>query len=148
VFNSLSYFYFRVSQRDLYLAHRARGGAKASFRRPIVYSVVGMLSLLVLFMAYAYYLTLRDERRFNDAVAHMDADRYQEAELLFKKYQRSNPDDIASYWNLALIYLDRADTQLAVQQLQAGLRKEPSDSGVARLLAELTSPAKQPPDST
>jgi tetratricopeptide (TPR) repeat protein len=150
VFNSLSYFYFRESQRDLYLAHRGRGGAKASFRWPIVYSGLGILSVLLLVVGSAYYLDLRDERRFNEAVAHMEAERYEAAEALFKKYQSSNPDDIASYWNLALVYLWQADTQRAVQQLRASIAKDPSDTSVTALLAELapTSSTEQASDST
>jgi tetratricopeptide (TPR) repeat protein len=139
VFHGLAYFYFRESQRGLFAAHLARGGARASFRRPVVYSIVGLVALVVGLFAHAYYLTIRDEQRFREAVGLLESRQYKPAEDLFRLYRRSNPDDIASYYNVALIYLWQADTARALQELREGLARDPSDTAATSLLAELAS---------
>jgi tetratricopeptide (TPR) repeat protein len=137
VFNLLSISYFAESQRELYRLHLSRGGPKASFRRPIVLSVAGWLLVVLLFIGSNYYMFRRDEGRFNQAIQLMKVERYQEAEVLLKKYQLANPDDIASYWNLALMYVWQGDTELAIGQLRTAVSKDPSDTDARAFLRNL-----------
>ena len=77
----------------------------------------------------AGFFSLKDlghERRFEEAFRLMEQERYSEAEEGLRAYQIAYPDDLAGYWNLALIYHKTGQIEKARQELERYLDRRPN----------------------
>jgi len=75
-----------------------------------------------------------EDRKLDQAKVLINAGRYSDAELLYKDFQRSKPDDPEAHWGLILIYIQRDDTLALIQELRAVLRSDPTNSDAIHLL--------------
>jgi Tetratricopeptide repeat len=128
--------YFYKSQEHLFRQYRSTGGQKASLLLPAVLSVIAPV---ILALGLSYAEDLRYQARFKEALRMMEAGKYAEAERGFRACQEAYPDDVASYWNLAVIYDRSGDLGRAKQELKAFLAKDPGSKEVREYLGRLES---------
>jgi len=126
--------YFYKSQESLFRGHRAAGGPRASLLLPGVLSIVVPV---ILALALSYGQDSHYERRFDKGLKLMEEGKLTQAEREFRAYQEVNPDDMASYWNLAVIYERSGDVGKAKQELKAFLARNPTSQKAQEYLATL-----------
>lgn len=128
--------YFYKSQDKLFRRHRSAGGQKASLLLPGTLSVVVPV---ILALGLTYAEDTRNQRSFEEAVRLVEEGKNIEAEREFRAYQRVYPDDIASYWNLALIYERSGNIERAKQELRIFLTRSQNTQEVQEFLDRLES---------
>ena len=132
--------YFYKSQEYLFRRHRSAGGQKASLLLPVVFSAI-VTVLLAVGLSYAEAIghQISHQRNFEEALGLMKDGKGEEAEKLFRAYQKNYPEEMESYWNLALIYEEAGHTEAAKQELRAFLARSPDSPEVKEYLAGLES---------
>jgi tetratricopeptide (TPR) repeat protein len=128
--------YFYKSQEHLFRQHRSAGGQKASLLLPVVLSVIAPV---ILAFGLSYAEDFHYQARFKEALRMVEAGKYTEAERGFRAYQEAYPDDVASYWNLAVIYERSGDIGRAKKELKVFLAKDPGSKKVREYLGRLES---------
>jgi tetratricopeptide (TPR) repeat protein len=128
--------YFYKSQDELFRRHRAAGGQRASLILPVILSLLGLITLVV---GFSYAENVRYEKEFDEAIGLMEEGKIAEAERGFRAYQKAFPDDMASYWNLALLYEESGDIEKAAQELRVFITRNPNSQEVQEYLDRLES---------
>jgi hypothetical protein len=128
--------YFYKSQDKLFREHKSAGGQTASLLVPGLLSVVVPV-LLGISLSYVEFVHYRTELR--DAVRLMKVGELHKAENKLREFQRANPDEMASYWDLALIYERTGDLDKAKHELRTFLVEHKQSREVQEYLDRLES---------
>ncbi len=128
--------YFYKSQGNLFRRHRSAGGEKASLLLPGILSV---LFPVILALGITYAEDVRIQRGFEEAIRLMEEGKSGEAETKLLAYQSAYPDDMASYWNLALIYEQSGNNERAKQELRAFISRSQNPQEAQKYLDRLES---------
>ena len=128
--------YFYKSQDELFRRHRSAGGQRASLILPGIISLIG---LVILVIGLSYAEGVRYQKEFDEALRSMEEGRIAEAERGFRDYQKVFPDEMASYWNLALLYEQSGDIEKAAQELRMFIARNPNSQEVQEYLLRLES---------
>lgn len=126
--------YFYNSQEGLFRRYRSAGGQKASLLLPGILSVI-VLTIAAVGLSYAE--DIRYQKDFEEAVRLMEEGKTTEAERAFRACQVVYPDDVASYWNLALIYERSGDIEKAKQELRMFISRNQNSQEVQEYLDRL-----------
>jgi tetratricopeptide (TPR) repeat protein len=128
--------YFYKSQDQLFRQHKSTGGQTASLLVPAILSIVVPI-LLAVSLSYVEFVHYR--AKLKDAVRLMEAGELLKAEDELRDFQAAYPDEMASYFNLALIYEKSGDAEKAKQELRKFLAKHKQSQEVREYLDRLES---------
>ena len=70
------------------------------------------------------------------AISYLYAEKFDEAEVAFKKAIQLDPDNVSNYVDLSWLYFNRNQLENAEQQIRTGLKVAPKNVDLMQLLAE------------
>ncbi len=132
-----------VSQRGAFARHRKAGGQTASVWAPLLTGIVGAGIMVSLAFGMDWVRTEGDYRDFERATELMTQNppKMREAETIFKNFEKTQPDEPMTHWNLAVIYSGDGRIEQAQTELRALLKLEPENKEAHEFLRELKSDA-------
>lgn len=130
-----------LSQRGTFARHRKEGGQTASIWTPLLTGVVGAGVIVSLAIGAEWARTQSDYRDFERATALMaqTPPKMREAEAIFKNFEKNQPDEPMTHWNLAVIYSEDGRIEQAQTELRTMLNLEPDNKEARDFLDELES---------
>ncbi|MFQ5664314.1 MAG: tetratricopeptide repeat protein [Terriglobia bacterium] len=146
--------FFYQDQKAIFQQHLSRGGKKAPIRVPLALSFLWVVIFLGGLVGWAYLEVARDEEKFNQAVELLNSGEYETAGPIFKEYKEKYPEELAAYWNLAVIYLNTDRPEFANREIEQLLQKNPNNEEAKEFLTQINALltvenllASPPPDS-
>lgn len=126
--------YFVATQLPSYDSVLGAGGKRASFLRPSLYSVAGIVGALVLLLGGERVANTVELRRLDTMLANGEYEAYESAML---KWLEDDPGDAAANWNLALVYSEMDRWPEVAEHLRRYNALRPSDEEGAQWLREV-----------
>jgi tetratricopeptide (TPR) repeat protein len=131
VFNTSLAFALYQAQKPLFEAHLKRGGQTASAWPAVGLCFAFIVVVIGIVLGVIFVDVSMDEARFDQATAHIEAQRYAEAEQILAEYSAEYPEEKAAYWNLAIVCENTGRLEEGLAHLNSYLRLEPmSDDGL------------------
>jgi len=130
VINTIVAVFVGLSGLREFRAHESSGGRRAPVGIPIACVSTSCLILVAFLGAATVFEYYIDDNRLDDALVDLDEGEFESAKPVFQRFIRNYPDDIRGYWNLASLYEDAGELDLAVACLEKGMRRcsDPDDS--------------------